>query len=336
MSDTVQLSKRQYQPARIDVPPLYVWPFRPFAALKWLTVELLYPWGLVWIGLAIFSWYFLTPDVAAMKTLEFGWMAQIWLRNAGLLILVAGGLHWWYYIHRGQDQDTKFTRRRLAKNDNRFLWGDQVKDNIFWSLVSGVSFWTAYESLTYWWYANGYATGPTFGASPVYFVLMIWGVFFWSTFHFYLNHRALHWKPLYDLAHELHHRNTNTGPWSGISMHPIEHSIYFSVFLLWWVIPVHPILIALTGLFQGASPAVSHCGFDYLKLGKSFQVSTGDNFHNLHHRFFHINYGNVPTPLDRVFNSWHDGSEKGRMILKQRLKRQPSSYPKGRSSVLGG
>ena len=33
-------------------------------------------------------------------------------------------------------------------------------------------------------------------------------------------------------------RNTNTGPWTGISMHPLEHVIYFSLFLLWWVVPV--------------------------------------------------------------------------------------------------
>ena len=310
-----------YTPAIISVPPIYQWPLKPFQALKWLFYDLMFPWGVFWLALSVISWQFLTPELSRMATLEFGWMAQIWLRNAALLTLVAGGLHWWFYIRQSQNMETKFTRRWLATGDDSFLWGDQVKDNMFWSLASGVTIWTLYEGLTLWWYANGYVTAPSFTEAPVYFALMIWLVFFWSTFHFYLNHRALHWKPLYEISHELHHRNANTGPWTGISMHPIEHLIYFSVFLLWWMVPVHPVIIILCGIFQGVSPSVSHSGFDYMKVSKSFKIKTGDNFHNLHHRFFHINYGNITTPIDRVFNSWHDGSEAGRAMLKQRMKK---------------
>ena len=58
---------------------------------------------------------------------------------------------------------------------------------------------------------------------------------------FYFAHRLLHWPPLYEVAHKLHHRNTNPGPWSGLSMHPIEHVIYFSTILLFFLIPSHPI-----------------------------------------------------------------------------------------------
>ena len=39
---------------------------------------------------------FLQPDLAAMKTLELGWISQLWCRNMVLLILVAGGLHLWF------------------------------------------------------------------------------------------------------------------------------------------------------------------------------------------------------------------------------------------------
>jgi sterol desaturase/sphingolipid hydroxylase (fatty acid hydroxylase superfamily) len=52
---------------------------------------------------------------------------------------------------------------------------------------------------------------------------------------FYFAHRLLHWPPLYELAHKLHHRNTNPGPWSGLSMHPIEHVIYFSTIALFFL-----------------------------------------------------------------------------------------------------
>ena len=89
-------------------------------------------------------------------------------------------------------------------------------------------------------------------------------------------------------------------------------------FLLWWVIPVHPVIIILCGLFQGVSPSVSHSGFDYLKLSKNLKITTGDNFHNLHHRWFRVNYGNSMFPIDKLFNSWHDGSEDGMKTLKSR------------------
>ena len=307
-----------YHPERIDVPPLYAWPPKPKQALRYLLIDVMTPWGYFWVALAFVVWYFLTPSLETMQTFSISWFTLLWLRNAAILTIVAGGLHYWFYIRRQQGMDTKFIGPWLARNDERFLWKDQVHDNMTFSLVSGVTFWTAYEAATWWWYANGYVESVSFSNQPVYCILMLWGVFFWSTFHFYLNHRLLHFKPFYTVAHERHHRNVVTGPWSGISMHPLEHVIYFTVFLLWWIVPVHPVVIVLTGLFQGVSPAVSHSGFDYLKIGKRFRITTGDNFHNLHHRFFRVNYGNSPMPLDRVFDSWHDGSPDGQAVLKRR------------------
>ena len=256
-----------YQPPDpIDVPPLYAWPPRPLAVIKWLAGSLLFPWGLFFIALAVAAWVFLTPDLERMASLEPGWVALIWLRNAALLTLVAGGLHWWLYMKRGQGRAYKYNPRWLATANSKFLWGNQVKDNMFWSLVSGCTIWTLYESVTLWLYASGQLTVIGWSEAPVYLGFMVLLVFFWSTFHFYLNHHLLHWAPLFRLAHELHHRNANTGPWTGISMHPLEHVIYFSVFALWWVVPVHPVIVILTGLYQGIGPSVSHSGFDQLML----------------------------------------------------------------------
>ncbi len=253
-----------------------------------------------------------------MATLEPGWIALLWLRNAGLLSLIAGGLHWYLYLRRGQHGEFKFHRRWLATGDEKFLWGNQVRDNMFWSLVSGVTLWTAYEAITYWIYASGRLPVVDYD-NPLYHFAMFYVVIAWSTAHFYFIHRLLHYGPVYRVAHELHHRNVNTGPWTGISMHPLEHSIYFSVFVLWWFVPVHPIVIILTGFFQGLSPAVSHSGFDFIKAGR-LRLSTGDWFHQLHHQYFNFNYGNTPTPFDRLFGSWHDGSKSSLERHKQRAR----------------
>ena len=177
---------------------------------------------------------------------------------------------------------------------------------------------TLFESLTHWFWISGHLILTEWVYSPVYLVLMLYSVFFWNTSHFYVVHRLLHWPPLYRIAHELHHRNVNTGPWSGISMHPLEHLMYFSVFLLWWVVPVHPVIILLTGFFQGLSPAVSHSGFDQLTLPASKKVRVGDHFYHLHHKHFEVNYGNMPTPLDRVFGSWHEGTTATHALMKCR------------------
>ena len=317
MTDPATTVKTDYQPPSIEVPSLYAWPPEPLAALRWLTVGLLFPWGMVYLGLAVLSWQYLTPSMETMATFSPGWVSLIWLRNAALLTLVAGTLHWWLYIRRGQGQEYKFNPRWPAQS-RKFLWGSQVKDNLFWSLVSGVTFWTLYEAVTYWLYASGYVRRVEWSEAPVYLTAMVWGVFFWSTAHFYLNHRLLHWSPLYRVAHELHHRNPSPGPWSGIAMHPLEHLIYFTVFCFWWVVPVHPVIILMTGFFQGISPAVSHCGFDYVTLGKRIRVSTGDLFHQLHHKYFEVNYGNTPTPIDKFFGSWHDGTAESLVLAKQR------------------
>jgi sterol desaturase/sphingolipid hydroxylase (fatty acid hydroxylase superfamily) len=321
MSQTTTPPCEGYQPADpIEAPPLYAWPPRPIATLRWLATGLLLPWGLFFIALAVLAWNHLTPSLERMAVLEPGWIASIWLRNAALLTLVAGGLHWWLYMRRGQGREFKFNSHWLATDSRKFLWGNQAKDNMFWSLASGCTLWSLYEAVTLWLYASGQVRVIEWSEAPIYLSLMTLGVFFWSTFHFYLNHRLLHWRPLFRAAHELHHRNANTGPWSGISMHPLEHLIYFTVFILWWVVPVHPIVVILTGFYQGISPAVSHSGFDRIVLKGGWNLTAGDQFHHLHHRYFHVNFGNTPTPLDKLFGTWHDGSPEAHSTFRRALR----------------
>jgi sterol desaturase/sphingolipid hydroxylase (fatty acid hydroxylase superfamily) len=323
MADNPYNATGEYQPgATIPLPLLYAWPPRPLGALRYLFYELLFPWGYLLIGLAFATWHFLTPSLADMARLEPGWIALLWLRNAALLTLVVGGLHWWLYVHRGQGREYKFDDKWPATGNSKFLWGHQVRDNMFWSIASGVTFWTGYEAATYWIYANGHVASPALVDHPLYIALMLLAVFFWSTLHFYFVHRFMHYQPVYRIVHELHHRNINTVPWTGISMHPLEHAIYFSLFVLWWFVPVHPVVIVLTGLFQGIGPAPSHSGFDFIKLGKRFRISTGDWYHQLHHQYFNFNYGNTVAPFDRLFGSWHDGSRESLQAQKERKRRR--------------
>lgn len=313
----------EYQPeSLIKLPPLFAWPPRPLAALRWVFFDMLFPWGHLYIGLAFLSWYFLTPALASMAVFEPGWLALLWLRNAALLTLVAGGLHCWLYLRRGQQRNYKYHDKWLdTDNHKMFLWGNQVRDNMFWSLASGVTICSAYEAITFWIYANGYVAIPTIGDHPFYFAACLIAVFFWGNFHFYWVHRFMHWQPVYQIVHERHHRNVNTGPWTGIAMHPLEHLIYFSVFILFWFLPVHPVVVVLLSMFMAIGPAPSHSGFNFVEIG-GLRLFTGDWYHQLHHQYFNFNYGTSGAPVDALFGSWHDGSRESLQAQKQRLREQ--------------
>ena len=88
------------------------------------------------------------------------------------MVLVAGGLHLFFYGFQIQGSRHKFDPRGQSRNDGRFLGRSQVWDNIFWSCASGVTLWTLYEVFFVWAYANGMLPTVGWNAHPVWFVLL--------------------------------------------------------------------------------------------------------------------------------------------------------------------
>jgi lathosterol oxidase len=265
------------------------------------------------------GWALLAPLLGDMSSLSFSWIGMVLALNYGLVILVAGGFHLFFYTLRRQGDDRKYVRQFGHRGGARFTFGRQVHDNMFWSLASGVPVWTGYEVLLLWMHANGWSPGLSFGASPVMFLLLILAAGPWVAFHFYWGHRLLHTGPLYRHVHSLHHRNVNIGPWSGISMHPVEHLIYFSLLLIHLIVPSNPVLVMFHGYMLALSAIFGHTGFHDLLLGKSRRMMVGHFHHQLHHRYFECNYGSVDFPLDAWFGTFHDGSVAARQRLKERL-----------------
>ena len=268
--------------------------------------------------LAIAIWQWLTPEMATMANLRPGWIAVIWLRNAALLLTAAGSLHLLLYRSRHQGDRYKFNKRWLAVGSGKFTGRNQTVDNMIWSLASGVTFWTAYESVTWWLYASGRVSVLSWPGDWIAIAFLVAAMVLWSQLHFYLNHRLLHWAPLYRTAHSLHHRNTNTGPWTGISMHPLEHLIYFSAPVLLWVVPAHPVAVLMLLLYSGISPSFSHSGFGRVELFGRLGFEAGDYYHHLHHRYFECNYGNRLVPVDVLFGTYHDGTPEAHERMKAR------------------
>ena len=313
-------SRGEWQPEeRPATAPLWSWPPRPSAVLKWFLGYPGYvlPWSALFWLIAIATWLYTQPELSRMAEFRADWIAQIYLRNVGLLVLFAGGLHLRLYTFRGQGSKYKFNPKWLGKKNSTFLWGSQLRDNIFWSVASGCTIWTAYEALMMWAYAHGVIPYVNWETQPVTFAVVLVASLLWHEAHFYFTHRLTHWKPLYRSAHYVHHKNVNVGPWSGLAMHPIEHIIYFSSVLIFWIVPSHPIHTMFALQWAAVGPAPGHAGFDKIELKGKASVP-GDFFHYLHHRYFECNYGSTMLPFDRWFGSFHDGSPEAHARMQQR------------------
>lgn len=305
----------------IAVSPLFRWPPDPAAVWRWIAAR----WftlaeNSILVVLATLSWLWFQPSLDEARTLSVGWIAEIYLRNLVLISVVAGGLHLYLYRYRRQGERLRYDARPLARG-GAFTFRSQVTDNMVWTLGSGVAVWSAYEVLMFWAMANGYAPVLGLWDNPVWFAALILLTPMWISFHFYWIHRWLHWPPLYRLAHALHHRNTNVGPWSGLSMHPLEHILFFSSVLIHWLVAAHPIHILFHMQHQALTAATSHAGFEGLVVGDRNRLALGTFHHQMHHRYFECNYGNLEVPWDQWFGSFHDGTEEAHARMKARRRR---------------
>jgi len=132
--------------------------------------------------------------------------------------------------------------------------------------------------------------------------------------HFFTVHRGMHpwWSIkgglgngdlgafLYRHVHSLHHKSFNPGPWSSLSMHPVEHMFYFSCFAISFIMPYHPVHLLLNKYHTDISALGGHDGYG--------APGADDVGHYLHHTKFECNYGfSFPNYLDRLCGSYEDG-----------------------------
>lgn len=316
-------ARGEWRPAQpIALPPTIAWPPRPRATLRWLFgfPGYLWPMNTLWIAATLFTWYFLTPDLASMQRFELWWIGVLFARNFALVALLFGGLHLYFFVLRRQGDALKFSSQPLATGSRRFLFQDQVYDNVARTLGIGVPTITAYEAVTWWLYANGHIGVLDWASNPLWFAFLLFIAPVIHAVHFYFAHRLLHWRPLYKSVHSVHHLNVEVGPWSGLAMHPVEQLLYFSTVVVQWLLAAHP----LNALFQihiaAFSPALGHSGFEKLMIGRKLGVDSGNYFHYLHHKYFECNYGGSLAPLDKLFGTFHDGSDAAHVQMRERLR----------------
>ncbi len=304
---------------------VFVWPPNPrnlglWVVRNWLTLSE----RVLLLILAVMAWALLYPALSDAEVFAPGWMAQVWMVNFALVFGITGALHLYFCILKSQGKELKFDKRDQARGNGLWNFRNQVHDNMFWILGSGVAQLTLFQTVTMWLMANGHTPTISFSSNPVWFIAFLIVIPIWSALHFYWVHRLLHVPFLYRRVHVLHHRNVNIGPWSGLSMHPVEHLIYFTSLCIHWVVASHPVHLIFHVLYLGPGAAMTHTGYEELLIKDKRRLALGTFYHQLHHRFYECNYGNQEMPWDRWFGTFHDGSDKATNETRNRKSRMYS------------
>ncbi len=299
--------KGHWKPGKgYDFSPLFDWPIKPLESLKFLFGLRGYVARyLIYALLAIGTYTILENDFTNFQGITLKWVGLMHLRNMAMLWFVYGGYHLLLYTLKVQGNVQKYNPKWQQTNSKRFMFNNQVYDNVFRSCVSGATFWTAYEVLYIWLYSKGILPFVSFAERPVYFVLLFFLIPIFKEVHFYLIHKLLHQGWMMRKIHSVHHMNPNPAPWSGLAMHPVESFGYFSVVLIQFIIPCHPIHFFFNSQLTALTPAGVHTGFEGPLFGRTF--TSGDYFHYLHHKHVSCNYGGGTIPMDRWFGRFYDG-----------------------------
>ena len=124
----------------LQVSPFFCWPPRPVEMVKWIFNSWFFVTEkLILVGIAFISFYWFQPPLEVTRTLAFGWVAEMFIRNVILMTLVAGGLHLYFYTFTKQGKALKYDARPLMISGRQFTLGGQIRDNIFWTIASGVT-----------------------------------------------------------------------------------------------------------------------------------------------------------------------------------------------------
>ena len=83
----------------------------------------------------------------------------------------------------------------------------------------------------------------------------------------------------------------------------------------------NPLQILLHMQNEGLTAATSHTGFEAFQVGDKKHVALGRFHHQIHHRYFDCNYGNLEMPWDKLFGSFHDGTDEAHQAMNARKKR---------------
>jgi len=249
--------------------------------------------------------FFFSIDQAG--TLSFSWIWKVYAFNLCVMVLFFGGWHWIIYSSPLAKAHVLWEKKYNPTNQYEEDASNLNREILYTTL--GILQSATFQIVVMHLWAKGYVPYYTdFWSRPAYSLFWLFFVTYFREFHFYWAHRAMHpWKwelPIlgdvgnfmYKNFHKLHHKSYNPGPWSGLSMHPVEHFLYYTVTLTCLFVPLHPIHFLYCKFHADIAPIGGHDGF---------ANPGGDaDFHYLHHAKFECNYGVPLIDFDSLFGTW--------------------------------
>jgi sterol desaturase/sphingolipid hydroxylase (fatty acid hydroxylase superfamily) len=304
-----------------QVAPLWTLPWKKDEMLAFAKAYF-FPWDTLWFSLSVCYWLLFTPDTETLQTLSPSWILLIFLRNSLGVLIFYGAMEYWLYRRRAQGNQFKYNGQFPEdKPSDVFRFRSQTLDGALRTFGTGVPIWTGFEVLLLWSYANGYGPWTTLAVHPLALIVLWLLIPIWHEAHFYVIHRLIHTPFLYRHVHSVHHNSVNPSPWSSLSMHPLEHLLYFSSSLLHLVVWTHPVLVLYQLNRSGMGAIVGHIGFGKMLSADGEKAMDTHAFtHYLHHKYFEVNYGDALIPFDKWFGTWHDGTSEGDATMQARFK----------------
>jgi sterol desaturase/sphingolipid hydroxylase (fatty acid hydroxylase superfamily) len=253
--------------------------------------------NLIWFVIACLVYVVFPYDIESAKAgFAWGWVTRRLAFNFCLCFSYYGFFYWALYLmawaKRKFQPGVMPTAGNMAHN--------------YWYFSLGVLQWTLYEcGMTRLW-ATGWTpyvsnaeilTSPKLLALNVLWVLL---VPLWRDLHFYIAHRFLHIRAVYKYVHSLHHRSTDPEPFSGMTMHPVEHLFYFSNCLTPSLyLSLSPLIFLWNFMHLTLAPGAGHSGFE-----DHWQA---DQYHYTHHAKFECNYGSPSSAwIDQFFGTFRE------------------------------
>ena len=143
---------------------------------------------------------------------------------------------------------------------------------------------------------------------PYFFVSVLILIFF-HDMYFYWTHRLLHFPGWYQKIHSIHHRSSNSSPFTSLSFHPVEALVQAAVLpLMVLIIPAHPYALFIFILYMVYKNVRGHSGFEFTtaatRNSKWNIIHSYSIHHNLHHSQGRANYGLYFTIWDRLMRTY--------------------------------
>jgi len=272
--------------------------------------------NVTWFLMAVCLWYLVPYDleignVNGGPEFEFDFGRALLERlpmNLGIALAYIGFWHWILYGYG-------ICERPFVSN--RIYSVRKIFHNAFYTVL-GIVQWTFVEGAFLYLYRSGklpytIATTTTIeipAGALLRTLLLSIALVPYRDVHFYFVHRLIHVRCLYKYIHSLHHRSTDSEPFAGLAMHPVEHMYYFTCYGPLLVLPivfpnacsVSPFLVFWMGLHLVISPAASHSGYE--------DHFSADVAHYLHHRYCECNYSGGIN-FDACFGTYRDTLKKG-------------------------